>query len=458
MTEIGAQLSSAGMSDHEALAKARLFTRCVGALGALGGASASAFFVPGRIEILGKHTDYAGGRSLLCAVERGFVAVAMPRTDTIVRVIDAVRGETRELALDPQLGIPRMDWSAYVAASVRRIARNFPRARRGADIALASDLPSASGMSSSSALSTAVFLALDAVNELSADPAYREAIDSREALAGYLGTIENGQSFGALAGDQGVGTFGGSEDHTAILCCRSGFVSRYSFAPVRAEGEIPFPSGHAFAVAYSGIAAEKGSRAQVLYNELSLSVRQLVTMWNAATHRADRSLAEAIESAPDAPVRMRELLRASELGNFSPQRLRDRFDQFLMESYEIIPRAAEALARADLATLGALVDRSQQGAETLLRNQVPETIALARSARREGADAASAFGGGFGGSVWALVGAPDAEAFVTRWRDAYRSEFAEAAARAEFIVTRPGPGAMALRPSRERLNPRIRRS
>src|SRR5687767_9029775 len=190
MTEIAAQLCAAGMSDREALAKARLFTRCVEALGT---PASAAFFVPGRIEILGKHTDYAGGRSLLCAVERGFVAVVRPRTDTIVRVIDAVRDETRELAFGPDAEIRRADWSAYVAASVRRIARNFPRARRGADIAIASDLPPASGMSSSSALGIAVFLALDAVNELSADPAYRQAIDSREALAGYLGTIENGQ-------------------------------------------------------------------------------------------------------------------------------------------------------------------------------------------------------------------------------------------------------------------------
>lgn len=462
MTEIGAQLIAEGISDREALAKEGLFARCVESLQAgkhapsrsspqaSGIASGSAaFFVPGRIEILGKHTDYAGGRSLLCAVERGFVAVARQRTDTTVRVIDAVHGETCELALDPQLEIPRGDWSAYVAASVRRVARNFPRARCGADIAIASDLPPASGMSSSSALSTAVFLALDAVNELSADPGYREAIRSREELAGYLGTIENGQSFGALAGDLGVGTFGGSEDHTAILCCRSGFVSRYSFAPIRAEGEIPFPPAHTFVVAQSGIAAEKGSRAQALYNELSLAVQRIVALWNAATSRADRSLADAVESGPDSADRMRSLLRDSVSGDFSAQRLIDRFDQFLIESYDIIPRAADALARVDLAVLGALVDRSQHGAEALLCNQIPETIALTRLARRGGALAASAFGAGFGGSVWALVSAADAEVFAARWRDAYRSAFPEAAARSEFIVTRPGPGATSLRQSIE---------
>jgi galactokinase len=450
VTDIGAQLGAAGMAEREAAGKARLFTRCVAALGTPARAT---FFVPGRLEILGKHTDYAGGRSLLCAVERGFVAAASNRSDAIVRVIDVARGETRELALDPELEVRRADWSAYAAAAVRRIARNFPRARRGADIAIGSDLPPASGMSSSSALSTAIFLALDAVNELSEDPAYRAAIDSREALAGYLGTIENGQSFGPLAGDLGVGTFGGSEDHTAILCCRSGFVSRYSFAPVRAEGEIPFPAGHTFVVAYSGIAAEKGARAQALYNELSLAVRRIVALWNAATRRADRTLAEALESAPDAPARVRDFVRRSKPHDFSSEYLRDRLDQFITESNEIIPQAADAFARLDLVTLGALVDRSQRGAETLLRNQVPETVALAHQARDAGAAAASAFGGGFGGSVWALVGAAAAEAFVTRWRDAYSSAFPEAAIRAEFIVTQPGPGAMSLGPKTERTLP-----
>src|SRR3954469_11127256 len=45
-----------------------------------------AWWVPGRIEFLGKHTDYAGGRSLVCATERGFAVVARPRADDKVRV------------------------------------------------------------------------------------------------------------------------------------------------------------------------------------------------------------------------------------------------------------------------------------------------------------------------------------------------------------------------------------
>ena len=432
------------MTEREALAKAELQGRCGDALRAMSGARGAArIYVPGRIEILGKHTDYAGGRSLLCAVERGFVTVVAPRADSRVRVMDVVRGETRELALDPELEVPRGDWGAYVAASLRRLARNFPSARRGADIAFASDLPPASGMSSSSALSTSIFFAIVAVNELFADPLYREAIQSLHDLAGYLGTIENGRSFGTLTGDLGVGTFGGSEDHTAILCCRSGVVSRYSFDPVRAEGDIPFPTERVFVVAYSGIPAEKGAGAQARYNELSLGVRRIVELWNGATGRADHSLAAAVESAPDASDRIRDILRGSATGDFTPERLVQRFDQFVAESTDIIPLAADALGRADLRAFGKEVARSQHGAETLLRNQIPETLALVRLALAEGASAASVFGGGFGGSVWALVETREVEEFVARWREGYEREFPDAATSAEFIVTRPGPSATA---------------
>jgi len=75
-------------------AAVELFATCAVSLAALDTNSADAdslaFFVPGRIEVLGKHTDYAGGRSLLCAMERGFAVLARPRTDAVVRAVDRV--------------------------------------------------------------------------------------------------------------------------------------------------------------------------------------------------------------------------------------------------------------------------------------------------------------------------------------------------------------------------------
>lgn len=419
------------------------------ALDAAGAARAScASFVPGRIEVLGKHTDYAGGRSLICAVEQGFVVAAAPRRDDQVRVLDVAASRVADLALDAGLPQPDPLWARYPATVVRRVARNFPEARRGADIAFLSNLPPASGMSSSSALMVAVFLALSGVNRLEESPGYRREIVSREALAGYLATVENGQSFGSLTGDRGVGTFGGSEDHTAMLCGREGELSQYAFCPVRHERQVSFPADYRFVVAVSGVTAEKTGGARDAYNRASLAVQAILETWRAASGRRDASLAAAVESG--AADQIRELLAATPVDGFSTSVLLDRFEQFVEESTRLVPGAGDALAARDLSRFGVLVDRSQDLTERLLRNQVPETVELAASARRLGAAAASAFGAGFGGSVWALVPAADVGLFAAEWRTRYGERHPDAARRASFLVTRPGPSAMSLAIGRER--------
>jgi galactokinase len=323
---------------------------------------------------------------------------------------------------------------------IRRVARNFPGARRGADLAFLSDLPLASGMSSSSAFMVAVFLAIADVNHLSDDPAYRQAVTTPEDLAGYLATVENGQSFGPLTGDRGVGTFGGSEDHTAMLCCRAGELSQYSFCPVRHERQVAIPSGYRFVVAVSGVKAEKTGAAKDAYNRASLAVRAILDAWRAASGRPDQSLAEAVCRGGAADVR--EVVERAAIDGFATATLVCRFEQFVEESTVIVPSAGDALARGDVAAFGDLADRSQHLAERWLGNQVPETVTLARSARELGAGAASAFGAGFGGSVWALVPEREAEAFAARWEARYRAAFPPVSP--AFLVTGPGPAAAKL--------------
>ncbi len=420
--------------------RAELFARCRAALGATS-PDELAYFVPGRIEVLGKHTDYAGGRSLLCAVDRGFAVVAHPRSDSLVHVTDVQRGESRTLSLESAEAPVQGDWGTYVAAVARRLPRDFPATRRGADIAFASNLPAASGMSSSSALLIGIFLALRDTNDLELDLQYRRIIDSRETLGGYLGAVENGREFGALAGGHGVGTLGGSQDQTAILCCHAGALSGYAFCPVRAEGDVRFPATHVFVVAYSGVAAEKSAAAMARYNEASLAVVRILETWNARSGGSFESLGEAVVRAHDAHDDIREVLRTASVPGFTAERLVARYDQFVAETFEIIPSAAGALGRGDLREFGALVDRSHRNAETLLGNQVPETVALQRIARELGADAASAFGAGFGGSVWAMTTRSTAAHFAAEWSARYAAAFPSAAARAQFIVASPSAGA-----------------
>ena len=402
------------------------------------GADARRWFVPGRLEVLGKHTDYAGGRSLLCAAERGIVFAAVPRNDARVRIVDAVSGADLDFTIAPTLRSPAGHWANYPTTVARRVARNFPGPLNGADIAFASDLPPAAGMSSSSALVVGFFTVLADINQLERRHEYRASIHSLEELAAYLGTVENGRSFGSLAGDAGVGTAGGSEDHTAILCCRAGALSQYAFSPIRHERTIRLPAGWTFAIGVSGVVADKNAAAQEAYNRAARAVDAILHAWRAATGRNDVWLADALASAPDAMERLREVLRG--LGPPRADALLARLEQFWAESTEIIPEAGDCLARGDVEGVGVLVDRSQRGAERWLGNQVPETVALARGARKLGAAAACAFGAGFGGSVWALVKTATADDFVERWAREYRTAFPARAQSSQFFLTLPGPG------------------
>ncbi|HUR21089.1 MAG TPA: galactokinase family protein [Vicinamibacterales bacterium] len=407
--------------------------------------------VPGRIEIFGKHTDYAGGRSLLAAVPRGFAVAAGARNDNRVRVLDARYGESIIIDIHDTQAKWR-GWANYAAVTVRRFERNFPGATLGTDIAIASDLPRAAGLSSSSAFVVSIALALIRRAGLEARDDWRAAITSVEDLAWYLGCVENGLSFQSLGGIDGVGTRGGSQDHTAILACRPGVVSHYSFMPVRAHGETAMPAGWRFVVASSGVHADKAGSVRDRYNRASQAVERLLAIWNASVESASSSLAAALGSDPDAEARLRDVLRnrpASRVQGpefkgpeFSTEDLDRRLSMFVRETARV-PMAAAAFASADRDGLGSLTRSSQEDAERLLGNQIPETIALARLAYEQGAFAASAFGAGFGGSVWALVPAADAERFGAEWMRRYREAFPFRDT-AEWFSASPGPGASAI--------------
>jgi galactokinase len=439
-------MRSAGLSAADSVTKLALLERLIPQLREMRGGAlddSRAFFVPGRVELVGKHTDYAGGRSIVCAINRGICLVAAPRRDGRVQILDAALKSRVEVKLDPETDSEAVcpgHWSNYALAVVRRFARDFPAARIGADIALASDLPRASGMSSSSALMVAIFFALAEVNSLWRNDPYARSIRCREDLAAYLAAVENGEATATFAAGGGVGTLGGSEDHVAILCSRPGSFRQYSYCPVRLEREIPVPTNYTMVISVSGVEADKTGKARDRYNRASLAVRKLLDLWNCSTVRNDPCLAAALSSAPGARALLEQIVREKVDSLAEAEALSKRLHQFVEESSEIVPAVGEALSSGQMDRVGALVDRSQQLAESLLANQVPETIALARSARELGAAAASAFGAGFGGSVWALVERVRAEEFRDAWADCYHKKYPERAETSEILLASTGPG------------------
>lgn len=393
------------------------------------------WFVPGRLEVFGKHTDYAGGNSLLAAVDRG---ITIDLEDAAADITASTAASPGELVLrageSPDL--PAGHWGGYVAAVVDRLRLNFGDVRP-ARLRIDSDLPLASGMSSSSALVVALALSLIDHNNLRDTPQWQANIRSDIDLAGYMACFENGMSFGTLEGVRGVGTFGGSEDHTAMLCCRQDHLTQFRFCPIVEADAVRLPDELSFVVAVSGMLAEKTGSALASYNQASIRTREIVSAWNDATGRADVTIADALAVDDDAAEGLRAVVAHS-------PGLTARLRAFMTESEEVIPAATAALRNGDLATFGQLSDLSQRNADLQLGNQVPETNRLQVLARELGAAGATSFGAGFGGSVWALHTTTDAEAFGQEWLARYLSEFPEVDGRASVLVTRPGAPARSL--------------
>jgi galactokinase len=380
------------------------------------------------------------------------VFAASPRRDGRIHVRDARRIEsvtlpsptarpgaaTRTKGPSPH-GTPASrgaftGWRHYAEVVVRRLARNFPDADIGADIVIASDLPRASGMSSSSAMVVGLAAVLIRAGEIEARREWQANIGSRLDAAGYYACIENGRTFGTLEGDSGVGTHGGSEDHAAILTGTPGHLSAFAFVPMRQLAQVEVPSQWRFVLSPCGVRSAKTGAAQVPYNRLSRATEVLLDLWNRAEAPA-ASLGSALgcmqsgdgaaHRTIDAVERLRELVRQSNIPDWPSPALENRLDHFVREDARV-PVALDACRDADAAAIGEASAASQTDAETLLGNQVPATSALARSARQLGAFAACSFGAGFGGSVWALVECGAAPEFARRWHP-------------EAFVAIPGP-------------------
>jgi len=437
-TRLAESFVRAGFAEDDAQTRTVLVERAGEACRvAFDGPAAWRWFVPGRIEIFGKHTDYAGGRSLLATVPRGIAFAARPRTDAVVRVLDAQGGRTVEVMAGGPEDNAGEGLRNYLHVVAQRLARNFPGSALGVDIAIASDLPRAAGLSSSSALVVGLAAVLARRASLAERAEWRREITTPADLATYLSGVENGYDFGSLKGTSGVGTLGGSEDHTAILACRPGLVSQFRFAPVRHLGDAAMPDAWAFVIATSGVQADKAGGARDDYNRASRGSRALLDIWNAHAARPAATLGDALGQDGTAMPRLEHWISTPSAAAFTPAELHRRLRHFVAEDQRVAD-ALPAFTARDAEAVGRLAEASQRDAEALLGNQVAETRSLAALARQVGSWGACSFGAGFGGSVWALVPRRDADRFGREWMAAYIATTG-AGPSLECFAARPGP-------------------
>ncbi len=375
--------------------------------------------VPGRVELVGKHTDYAGGPSLTCATPFHMHARSERIAEPVLRVFDQRSKSRMKVPLAPDATPVGPRSAVYAAAVARRIARDFPLARQGVSVTLGSTIPTSMGMSSSSALVITLAMAVFDANGLWETPAWQPLGGDALSFAQYCAAVESGAAWGPFAGDAGVGTRGGAQDHIAICASQAATVGAYSYLPGRVVRRVPWPAEWRIVVATSGVRATKTGNAMHAYNRVADSVRALVRVWNIESRREDVTLADVLHSSPDALEQVLALAERAASEAVSVAYLRERTRQFHEETTVIVPGMLDAIGRADANAAGALMRRSQELAEQALQNQVPQTIWLARSAREHGAVAATAFGAGFGGAVWALVHTGEAARFAEAWMAAF---------------------------------------
>ena len=201
--ELAERLAAAGFAAADADSRAAMVDDAARAFGTVDRASGRSG--PGSCRaasrVFGKHTDYAGGRSLVAAVPRGFASSPAAR-GWPCRLIDARWQAAMDVDPDDRTRGRSTGWANYVAVVARRWRANFP----GAALAPTSrsERPAARRRTSAARArsSSASPARCASAPGLDARPEWRAAIRNPLDLAGYLGAVENGLTFGALAGHE----------------------------------------------------------------------------------------------------------------------------------------------------------------------------------------------------------------------------------------------------------------
>jgi galactokinase len=342
---------------------------------------------PGRVNLIGEHTDYNDGLVLPCAIDRATLVLAAPRDDGAVRAISTAQNEAVRFSLD---ALARAgDWADYVRAPAFALREAGQRAR-GADLAIASDVPLGAGLSSSAALGVATTLALAAVSEI-ALPLRRAADLAHHGENHFVG-------IGCGILDPYASALG-ERDRALRIDCRA-----------RSVESLPLPPHAVWLVADSGAQRELARG----------GYRARVAECAAALAQAKR----AGIAAPDARA-LRDLEPAAlpALARALPEPLLRRARHVVTENARVDAFAA-ALGAGDLAEAGALMRESHASLRDDYAVSTPELDYLcALGAAAPGCHGSRLTGAGFGGCTLHLVDGDASESVAHSLESGFAKRF-----------------------------------
>ena len=374
---------------------------------------------PGRVNLMGDHIDYNGLSVLPMALQRRVILLLRPRRDRLVRIASTAAGfASREFSASADLPpFPAGDWGNYAKAAVQELAADVAEPR-GFDALAHSDIPIASGLSSSSALTVAFALAF-----LHANERRMETLELAERMA---------------VAERYVGTRGGGMDQAICLGAREGAACRIDFDPLRLHCR-DIPPDWTFLVAFSGVRAEKSGPARAAYNARAAECREAIRAMNGALGLpldadwrrllSGRTAAELVAIADDALAG--DILR--------------RFRHVVTEAGRVA-RAERALEQGSIAEFGRLLSESHRSLADDYEVSLPELDELVGLATKAGAAGARLTGAGFGGCVVALCEAERARAIEGSLREGYyAARGTPGVGETGLFAARPGAGARVTR-------------
>ena len=306
---------------------------------------------PGRVNLIGEHTDYNDGLALPFAIDRGVTVTAEPLDGAEIEAVAVDAGERDAFAIEAPGHAE--GWRAFVRGTVAEL-RAAGHELRSCALTIEGDVPQGAGLSSSAALEAALCLALA-----------EEPLD-RLALAKLCSRVEN----------DWVGAQTGLLDQLAVLCSEEGHALRIDFARLTVE-PVPLDlRGWQLVTLDSGAAHEHAAGS---YNERRAECRAACDMLGIAT------LSDAIstDALPD-PL--------------------DRRARHVLSENARVDAMVEALRAGDLEHAGRLLDASHASLRDDYEASVPEVEATVERLKTAGAAGARMVGGGFGGAVLALFG------------------------------------------------------
>lgn len=346
------------------------------------------YFSPGRVNLIGEHTDYNGGFVLPGAIDKGMLAEIKPNGLDRIRAFALDLNEGAEFGMNEE-DIPVQGWAKYIFGVVREITKRGGKVN-GFDTVFSGDVPLGAGLSSSAALESTYAFALNDIYGLNIDK-FELAKIGQATEHNYVGV-----KCGIM--DQFASVFG-KEGHLIRLDCRS---LEFDYVPFD-------PKGYKVVLIDSVVKHELASSA---YNKRRESCETVVKAIQ-KRHPEVTLLRDAclgMLSEVKAEVTAEDYMRA----------------EYVIEEIQRLLDACEALKKGDYVTVGEKMYGTHHGMSKLYEVSCEELDFLNDVAKECGVTGSRVMGGGFGGCTINLVPEDKYDSFVETAVASFTKKFGKA--------------------------------